>query len=110
MTWLVRGGDVLATLEVADSFGERLRGLIRRPEPEGALLLRPAFSVHTIGVRYPIDVAYYDRDLTVLRTVTLRPYRLDRPVWKARAVIEAPAGAFERWHLAVGDELEVQGT
>lgn len=110
MAWLVRGAEVLATLEVADGFVDRLRGLILQPEPEGALLLRPAFSVHTIGVRYPIDVAYCDRELTVLRTVTLRPYRFDRPVWKARAVIEAPAGAFERWNLAVGDELEVQGT
>jgi uncharacterized membrane protein (UPF0127 family) len=109
MTWLVRGTDVLATVEIADSFTARLRGLIARPAPEGALLLRPAFTVHTLGVRYPIDVAYCTKDLTVLRVVTLRPYRFDRPVLNARAVIEAEAGAFERWRLAVGDELEIKG-
>jgi uncharacterized membrane protein (UPF0127 family) len=109
MPWLVRGNDVLASLEVAETFRARLVGLIGRRDLDGALLLRPARSVHTLGVRFPIDVAYCDDDLVVLRTVTLAQHRFDRPVWKARVVVEAPAGAFERWHLAPGDQLEVRG-
>ena len=109
MPWLVRGNDVLASLEVADSFRARLVGLLGRRELDGALLLRPARAVHTLGMRFPVDVAFCDADLVVLRTVTMRRHRLGRPVLRARVVIEAPAGAFERWSLRPGDQLEVRG-
>ena len=61
-------------------------------------------------MRMAIDVAFCDRDLRVLRVVTMRPNRLGLPVWKARSVIEAEAGSFERWGVAVGDRLEVRGS
>ena len=110
MPWLVReDGEVLATLEVADSFGERLRGLIGRDGIEGALYLRPAKSVHTIGMRFPIDVAFVDKDMVVLRIVTMSRWRLGRPVLRAHGVIEAESGAFGHWNLKVGDKLDVKG-
>ena len=72
MAWLLRDGEVLASLEVADD--------ARRP-PQGAARARrrstarccscPARSVHSIGMRFPIDVAWLDGDLTVLRTARL---------------------------------------
>lgn len=107
--WLVRDGDVLATLEVADSARGRSKGLLGRDGIEGALLLRPARSVHTIGMRFPIDVAFLDGALVVLATVTMRPGRIGMPRLSARAVIEAEAGAFARWSLRVGDQLEIKG-
>ena len=109
MAWLVRDGEVLATLEVAESSGARMRGLLGRDGIEGALLLQPAKSVHTFGMRFTIDVAYVDRDLSVIRTRSMRPWRLGRVVFKAHGVIEAEAGAFARWDLKPGDQLEVKG-
>ena len=109
MPWLLRDGAVLASLEVADDVRTRSRGLMGRETFDGAILLKPAMQVHTIGMRFPIDVAYLDRDLKVVAIVTgMRPRRLGRPRFGARAVVEAEAGAFERWRLRVGDELEVQ--
>jgi hypothetical protein len=35
-------------------------------------------------------------------------FRLGMPVWKARWVIEAEAGALRRWQLAVGDIVELR--
>ena len=70
--------------------------------------MRPARSVHTLGMRFPIDVAHLDDDLTVLRTTRMAGLRVGRPVCRARAVLEAEAGSFERWGLAVGDVLEVR--
>ena len=96
MAWLVREGEVLAALEVADGAGRRLKGLLGRDGIDGALLLRPARSVHTLGMRFPIDVAFCDRDLQVVDIVCpMHRHRLGRPRWKARMVIEAEAGAFE---------------
>ncbi len=73
------------------------------------MLLRPARSVHTVGMRFAIDVAFCDADLRVIRAVTMPRYRVSRLVWRSRAVIEAEAGAFARWQLQPGDQLEVKG-
>jgi uncharacterized membrane protein (UPF0127 family) len=109
MPWLLRDGNVLASLEVAEGSRSRARGLLGRDGFEGALLLKPAMSVHTIGMRFPVDVAYCDRDLNVLAVVhAMRPWRVAVPRVRARVVIEAEAGSFERWRLAVGDSLEIQ--
>jgi uncharacterized membrane protein (UPF0127 family) len=108
VAWLVRDGEVLASLEIATSHRARARGLLGRDGFEGALLLRRARSVHTIGMRFPIDVAFCDADMVVLRTVTMPRYRLGRPTMKSRAVIEAEAGAFRRWRLVPGDQLDIK--
>ncbi len=106
--WLVRGTQVLASAEVAQTFGERARGLLRRDGVEGVLVLGPARSIHTLGMRFTIDVAWCDDELHVLRTATVRPWRVTRPVRGAALVIEAEAGALERWGVAVGDHLALR--
>jgi uncharacterized membrane protein (UPF0127 family) len=109
MAWLLREGEVLAVLEVADGVAGRARGLLGRDGVEGAMLIKPARSVHTVGMRFPIDVAFCDRDMNVLDTVTMKRFRLTRPRLRARCVVEAEAGAFDRWGLRPGDRLEIKG-
>ena len=108
MAWLVRDGHVLASVEVASSFKTRLKGLLGRKGYEGALLLRPARSVHTVGMKFAVDVAHLDRDLCVLRVTTMRPWRVGVPVRRAHAVLEAETGAFASWELRPGDVLELR--
>ncbi|HEV2766848.1 MAG TPA: DUF192 domain-containing protein [Acidimicrobiales bacterium] len=108
MPWLLRDEEVLASLEVATSMADRSRGLLGRDGVEGAMLLRPARSVHTLGMRFDLDVAFCDAGMVVLDTVTMRRWRLGLPRWHARCVLEAEAGAFERWRLRRGDRLEVR--
>lgn len=108
MTWLLRDGDVLATVEVADSFGARARGLLGRRSYEGAMLLPRTRSVHTLGMRFAIDVAFCDNEMVVVGVATLPPWRMSFPRRGARSVIEAESGAFERWGLRVGDKLELR--
>ncbi len=109
MAWLLREGEVLAVLEVADGVAGRARGLLGREGVEGAMLIKPARSVHTMGMRFPIDVAFCDRDMNVLDTVTMKRFRVSRPRLRARCVVEAEAGAFDRWGLRPGDRLEIKG-
>ena len=108
MSWLVAEDKVLATLEIADTWKTRLMGVLGRERFEGALLIKPAFSVHTIGVKTELDVAYCDADLCVIDIVTMAPNRMGMPRVRARQVIEAPKGSFERWKIRVGDQLEVR--
>jgi hypothetical protein len=105
MAWLLREGQVLASLEVADTFAARNRGLLGRNGTTGAMLLTHTRGVHTIGMRFAIDVAFLDKELDL---VTLRRYSMAYPRLRARSVLEAQAGAFERWGLKVGDRLEIK--
>lgn len=109
MAWLVHNGTVLASLERADSIRRRTVGLLGRPEYDGALLLDKTRSVHTIGMKFPIDVAFCDDELNVIRIVTLRQHRVSKIEFGASCAIETEAGRFRHWQVAVGDQLEIRG-
>ncbi len=109
MPWLLRDDKVLASVEVADSRAARRRGLLGLDGFEGVLLFENTRSVHSVGMRFPIDVAFCDPELAVLKTMRVEPHRITLPVWKACHVLEAEAGSFARWGLCVGDRLEIRG-
>ena len=106
--WLLRGDDVLANAEVAATFLSRTRGLLGRNSFEGALVLPGTRSVHTFGMRFAIDVAFLDRDLVVMEALCMPPWRMARPRVRCSSVLEAQAGAFDRWRLRTGDQLELR--
>ena len=85
----------------------RMRGLLGRgglPPGEG-ILLRPAGSIHTFFMRFPIDAVFLDRDDVVVGIEPdVRPWRLAARKG-ARAVLELPAGECARRGLDVGDAL-----
>ncbi len=109
MAWLVRGDDVLCSVEVAVAPVARVRGLLGRDGLDGALLIPRCHGVHTLGMRFAIDVAFLDRRGRVVAVVApMRRWRLGRMRVRAAQVLEAEAGAFDRWTLAVGDVVEVR--
>jgi uncharacterized protein len=95
-------------LEVARSARARRRGLLGRDGIEGALLLTPASAVHTLGMRFTIDVAYLDRTLRVVAVRTMRPGRIGLPRPGARHVLETEAGAMSRWGIRPGTQMAVR--
>jgi uncharacterized membrane protein (UPF0127 family) len=109
VTWLLRDGDVLAGAEVASGLAERSRGLLGKSGYEGALVLHRTRAVHTFGMKFAVDVAVCDKEMVVVGVTRLRPWRMSMPRKGGRSVIEAEAGAFERWGLRVGDKLELRG-
>ncbi len=108
VAWLVNDGIVMASAEVADGGKAKRRGLLGRDGFEGAFVIERCRWVHTIGMRFPIDVAFVDAEGAIIKTLRMRRHRLGAPVWGARAVIEAEAGAFARWGLHVGDVIELR--
>ncbi|MFI6699756.1 DUF192 domain-containing protein [Streptomyces sp. NPDC050509] len=105
----VAGQDtpVEVELEIAASYGTRRRGLLGRTGIDGALLITPCNSVHTFRMGFTIDVAYLDRSLKVVQVHTMKPGRLHLPRLRARHVLEAEAGAMERWGLLPGTRVSV---
>lgn len=108
MAWLVCDARVLASAEIARSGRERRTGLLGHDHYDGALVITRTRWVHTIGMRFPIDVAYLDADGVVVKAVHMRRHRVGVPVWRASCAVEAEEGAFARWGLRVGDCLEVR--
>ena len=104
-----RGGVVCARCVLADRPWSRLRGLLGRRSlgPNEGLLLRPVGSIHTMFMRFRIDVVFLDRDHAVVKVVHgLRPWRF-AGARRAKAVLELPAGAAGRARFAVGETLVV---
>jgi uncharacterized membrane protein (UPF0127 family) len=102
------GTTVAGDVAVADNPWRRFIGLMGRRElPAGAgLYLRPCSSIHMFFMRFPIDVAFVDNDLRVVRVYHgLRPWRMSRVVRRAKAAIELPSGALARAGVNVGDLL-----
>jgi uncharacterized protein len=108
MATLVLADGTTRVLEIADTRRARRKGLLGRESVNsGALLITKCRSVHTIGMKFAIDVAHLSDAMQVLRTKTMVPGRVGAPVWSARHVLEADAGSFGAWGLCVGQTVTV---
>jgi uncharacterized protein len=101
------GRVVAESVTVADSTGRRLRGLLGKRElPSGhGVLLRPAWSIHTAFMRFPIDVVFLDADQVVVKIVPSLPAFKTASCRGAREIVELRAGECERRGLALGDRV-----
>jgi uncharacterized protein len=91
----------------AESPLTRMRGLLGRSflELDEGLLLRPAASIHTAFMRFPIDAVFVDEEGRVLRVAErIKPWRT-AAAKGARAVVELPAGTAETVGIAPGQRL-----
>lgn len=106
--WLVKNAKVLASLEVVRTPMAKAKGLLGRESLEGAVMLVNTKSVHTVAMKFPIDVAFLDQGNRVIKIIRMVPYRVSPYVFRAKSVIEVEAGALARWGVQLGDELEVR--
>ena len=110
--WRLLGpaGAVADRLRAADTPARRLRGLLGRPPLEAgeAFVIRPCSQVHTIGMRYPIDAVFCDRNLRVLDVQRLATGRMSRMVRRAWCCIELPSGTAESCAIEPGVQLRLE--
>jgi len=103
----------LATeLAVADTHWTRLRGLLGlKPGqflPGSGLWILPCHGVHSLGMRFAIDVVYLDSDRTVVYVQSgLKPWRVAPVRGKAASVLELPCGMAVETGTEVGDKIEI---
>ncbi len=96
-------------VEPAETLWTRMKGLLGRKAlaPGKGLWIRPSQGIHTIGMAFPIDVAYLDREDRVMRLYhQLVPFRIAAVSLKAYSVLELPAGTLSRTGTTVGDVME----
>jgi len=101
-------GDKVRT---ARTFLSRLVGLLGTAaiaDGEG-LWIVPCRSVHTLGMRYPIDVAFLDaRGIVIGVLEGLPPNRVGRVFRNARGALELRSGILAATGTSPGDRLEFQ--
>jgi uncharacterized protein len=98
---------VALDVDIAATRAARRRGLLGRDSlaPTEGLMLAPCKAVHTVGMRFPIDVVFIDGDGKAVRVVReLAPWRIAMSA-RARAVIELAAGTAKASDIQVGDML-----
>jgi uncharacterized membrane protein (UPF0127 family) len=104
------GRCVARHVQMACSFRSRCVGLLRRrniPEQEG-LLLVPGGSVHTLGMRFNIDVVFLNRQMRVLRLAeNVAPWRIVIAPKDTTRVLELAAGKIATTRLTAGTYLIV---
>jgi uncharacterized protein len=106
-------GTVLGDqVSVAATSSQRRTGLLKHSSlPQGGgLWIKPCESIHTIFMRFPIDVIYVDRKARVRKIRhSLRPWRLSFCLL-AKSVLELPAGTALTTQTQVGDQLEFRSS
>lgn len=109
-----RGAAWAGHAERAASLLERLRGLLGRDglAPGSALVIERCGSVHTVGMRFALDLVFLDRAWRVTRIVrNVRPGRFwVWGGWRACRVVETAAGGVAVADLRPGDGLTWEGT
>ena len=94
----------------ADNFLTRLVGLLRRKKlgVEEALWIVPSKGIHTVGMKFPIDVVFLDKDNTVIKAISdLAPNRATGFYLSAHSVLELATGTIAKSHTTLGDQLEI---
>jgi len=104
------GRCIARHVHMACSFRSRCLGLLSRRamrEQEG-LLLVPGGSIHTLGMRFPIDVVFLNRQMRILGLAEdVRPWRIRVAPRGTRRVLELATGQIAAHGLAPGIYLIV---
>ncbi|MEE9367912.1 MAG: DUF192 domain-containing protein [Pontiella sp.] len=102
------GKTLLETVILAETTAERLRGLLGRKSlpADTGMLIRPCRSIHMWSMRFPIDAAFLDERMQVIKIArNLRPWQLAFAPGKTASVLETAAGVMNA--VKVGDTLSI---
>ncbi len=120
-------------LEQTVTRADRRKGLLQRDGLEGVFLIDRCRSVHTIGMRFALDVAFVSLDtpgpidptqpqdpslpleqsartigVSINRVISMPTNRFGLPRLGSNAVLEAEAGSFARWGLEPGQRWSIE--
>jgi uncharacterized protein len=105
-----RGTCLIEHGRAALTHWSRTKGLLgtNSLQPGDGLLIQPCNSIHSFGMRYPFDAVFIDREGIVLHTISrMKPHRLSRHVFRARGVLELPAGTIDATGTVKGDRVRI---
>jgi uncharacterized membrane protein (UPF0127 family) len=107
-------GAIIATrVDRLSGFFQRAIGLLARTnvQRDEGVWISSCRTIHTMGMRCAIDVAFVDGDGMVVRIChSVEPNRFALSCRQAKEVIELGGGALKEIDVVVGDRLELVST
>jgi hypothetical protein len=106
---LTKGNVVASRVVIADTSAARRKGLLGRASltPDEGMYLEPCHSVHTIGMKFAIDIVFLDPQGAVVEVrASVPPGVAMVTSRKARSTLELAAGAAALRRIEVGDKLD----
>ena len=97
---------------VADSYVRRLVGLLGKTKKWAqrgrGLWIVPSSGVHTIGMMFPIDLIFLNKEKRVVHVEEyVRPFRISKVSLKAVSVLELPPHTIYSTGTQIGDKIEI---
>lgn len=105
-----RGTTVGERVELANTSLTRLRGLLgRRALGAGeGLWIKPSSGVHTVGMKFSIDVVGLDSRMRVIKLWReMAPFRVTSVSLRVCSVIELAAGRINECAIELGDVMDI---
>ena len=96
------------TIIRANTWTSRLVGLLSYSSLEDtqAMLFEPGGGIHTVGMRFVIDVVYLDKDNKVLKIVSdMKPMRFSLAPKGTKSVLELSSGNAKRTGIYLDQTL-----
>lgn len=102
-------GHEIERVNHAQHWYQRLVGLLTTSESDfTGIIIDPCNSIHTIGMRYPIDVVFADNDHVVVRVFkNVRPFKFCLGGRNARYTVELPIGSIEKYDINAGNSFQL---
>jgi uncharacterized protein len=94
----------------AVTFLERAGGLLFRPKLNinELLLLKPCSSIHTIGMKYDIDIIYLSKKGEILKIIkNLKPLKFSI-CFRANMVLEFASSELRIFNFKLGDQVVIR--
>jgi len=107
---LRNGKELSNNVIVAEGLFKRMKGLLGKSEMRHgeSLWIKPCNSIHTLFMKFPIDVIFLNRKCEVIAIIkNLKPNRMTRLYPKATSVLELPAGTIDTTDAEIGDKIEI---
>jgi len=96
-------------LKIAESFFERLIGLMFKEKMDGfdGLLIKQCRSIHTFFMRYPLDIVFMNNEMKIKKIIrNIKPWRMTLIYFTSTQVLELEGGTLHQ-EIREGDKLEV---
>ncbi len=108
-----RQAFVASDLRIADTHWARFRGLLGLKAGSftagQGLWIVPCQGVHTLGMRFAIDVIYLDAQFRVVHIEeNVKPWRITPVRLQAATVLEVPPHTIWETGTAVNDQIEIE--
>lgn len=108
ITDITRKKTISNKIKIADSFSDRLLGLLNPHNPR-FLVLKTRFGIHTFFMKTSIDVLLLDNEQKVVKIhKKLTPNQLFLYQPRYSTIIEMPQGTIEKFNIKINDKISIE--